>query len=310
MDPAAAPSPGFPATRLRRLRYNPRVREMVKSMCLEPRNFILPLFVHSGEGLRREIASMPGQFQLSTDELVKECKQAEQLGLGGVILFGIPDEKDIADCTTDPACADCDENGVPDGCDDDCDNDGTPDACETLIDCNSNDIFDACEYDCDGDGVPDDCELSGNDCNENLTPDNCEIDFPPPFNLPDCNDNGIPDSCDIADCESDPDCDDCNSNNIPDECDIANEISDDTNENGIPDECETESMVGGGGTSSPTGGESSESESSELTEAEKWNAYMTWCFETDFTSMTSGQKFSAALYKRLDLGLPAAQMLP
>lgn len=89
-------SPGFPSTRMRRLRYHPRLRELVRSVTLEPRNFILPLFVRPGHGLRQEIASMPGNYQLSIDQLVEECKHAEHLGLGGVMLFGIPAEKDAA----------------------------------------------------------------------------------------------------------------------------------------------------------------------------------------------------------------------
>jgi hypothetical protein len=208
----------------------------------------------------------------------------------------IPDDIDIANCTTDPDCADCDENGVPDGCDDDCDDDGTPDACQTLIDCNENEIFDASEYDCDGDGVPDECELTDNDCNENLTPDDCELAIPVPFNLADCNSNDVPDICELEG-------NDCNENGILDSCDIANAISLDVSPaNGIPDECESESVMGGGSSSS--------SESSEPTEEEKWAAYMDWCFATDFSSMTNGQKFTASLNKRLELGLPAGQLLP
>lgn len=213
---------------------------------------------------------------------------------------GIPDDKDIADCTSDPDCADCDSNGVPDGCDPDCDGDGTPDACETLIDCNSNGIFDACEYDCDNDGVPDECELSGNDCNENGLPDDCEVNRDPPWNLPDCNNNDVPDECELSG-------NDCNENGILDECDIANSVSDDTNSNGIPDECESQQMMGGGGSSMMmAGGMSSPS----LSEADAWAAYFEWCAATDFSSMNHAEIFSACLAKRLELGLPAGQMLP
>jgi porphobilinogen synthase len=87
-------TPGFPNTRLRRLRYHPRVRALVRKTTLAPGNLILPLFVRSGQGRRQEITSMPGNFQLSIDELVVEARVAHELGLGGVILFGIPDEKD------------------------------------------------------------------------------------------------------------------------------------------------------------------------------------------------------------------------
>lgn len=86
--------PSFPTTRLRRLRMNPAVRTLVRETTLSPGRLILPLFVRSGTGLREPIASMPGQFQLSVDELVKEIRQTAKLGVGGVILFGIPDAKD------------------------------------------------------------------------------------------------------------------------------------------------------------------------------------------------------------------------
>jgi porphobilinogen synthase len=79
---------------MRRLRGNPRVRELVRGTTLRPGNLILPLFARSGRGIRQAIGSMPGQFQLSLDELQKEAKEAAALGLGGIILFGIPDHKD------------------------------------------------------------------------------------------------------------------------------------------------------------------------------------------------------------------------
>ncbi len=84
----------FPTARLRRLRYNPHVRQLVQETKLTPDKLILPLFVRPGEGVRRPIASMPGQFQLSIDEFVKELEGAAALGLGGVLLFGIPETKD------------------------------------------------------------------------------------------------------------------------------------------------------------------------------------------------------------------------
>ena len=86
--------PGFPTTRLRRLRYNPAVRRLVQQTRLSPSNLILPLFVRSGENVREEISSMPGHYQLSPDLIVDEISQAVELGIGGVILFGIPAEKD------------------------------------------------------------------------------------------------------------------------------------------------------------------------------------------------------------------------
>ena len=86
--------PGYPNLRLRRLRYDPRVRRLARSVILSPSQLILPLFVRSGRGVRQPIASMPGHAQLSVDVAVEEARSAEQLGLGGVLLFGIPDRKD------------------------------------------------------------------------------------------------------------------------------------------------------------------------------------------------------------------------
>ncbi len=86
--------PRFPTTRLRRLRQHPAVRSLVCETTLSPSQMILPLFVHAGTGIRREIASLPGHFQLSPDLLGDEIRQIAQLGLGGVLLFGIPEHKD------------------------------------------------------------------------------------------------------------------------------------------------------------------------------------------------------------------------
>jgi porphobilinogen synthase len=84
----------FPVHRKRRLRASEAMRALVRETRLAPSQFILPLFVVPGEGVRREIGSMPGNYQLSIDELVKECADIESLGIGGIILFGIPDTKD------------------------------------------------------------------------------------------------------------------------------------------------------------------------------------------------------------------------
>jgi len=84
----------FPTHRMRRLRASDALRKLVRETSLEPTDFILPLFTCPGEGVRRPISSMPGNYQLSPDELVKECEEAYRLGIGGVILFGIPETKD------------------------------------------------------------------------------------------------------------------------------------------------------------------------------------------------------------------------
>ena len=75
---ADPPFPGFPTTRPRRLRYHPLVRELVRETELSPRDFILPLFVRPGKGVRQEIASMPGNFQLSVDTLVDEVGRGQR----------------------------------------------------------------------------------------------------------------------------------------------------------------------------------------------------------------------------------------
>jgi porphobilinogen synthase len=84
----------FPVHRLRRLRASEPLRRLVRETRLDPAGFILPLFVCPGEGVRREISAMPGNYQLSIDQLVKEAEEVRSLGLGGVILFGIPESKD------------------------------------------------------------------------------------------------------------------------------------------------------------------------------------------------------------------------
>src|SRR3954454_7455757 len=84
----------FPITRMRRLRATESLRALVRETHLRPSQFVLPLFVVEGEGIRKEIGAMPGNYQLSIDELVKECADLGPLGVGGVILFGIPVHKD------------------------------------------------------------------------------------------------------------------------------------------------------------------------------------------------------------------------
>jgi porphobilinogen synthase len=96
----------FPTQRLRRLRATPAMRDLVRETHLQPSQFILPLFVCPGEGVRREIGSMPGNYQLSIDELVKECVEVHSLGIGGIILFGLPETKD------EMASGAYDDNGI------------------------------------------------------------------------------------------------------------------------------------------------------------------------------------------------------
>ncbi|MGP8245949.1 MAG: porphobilinogen synthase [Bryobacteraceae bacterium] len=84
----------FPIHRPRRLRASERLRSLVRETRLHPAQFILPLFACPGEGVRREIGAMPGNYQLSVDEIVKECAELKSLGIGGTILFGLPESKD------------------------------------------------------------------------------------------------------------------------------------------------------------------------------------------------------------------------
>lgn len=84
----------FPATRLRRLRRTEPLRSMVRETRLTPEAFVYPLFVCPGEGVRKEVRSMPGVFNLSVDEAVKEARETYSLGVPAVILFGLPDKKD------------------------------------------------------------------------------------------------------------------------------------------------------------------------------------------------------------------------
>src|SRR6266478_1889009 len=84
----------FPTTRMRRLRHHPLIRGMVREASLSVQDLILPLFVRPGRGVRKEIASMPGNFQLSVDRLVDEVGEAAGLGVRAFILFGIPEHKD------------------------------------------------------------------------------------------------------------------------------------------------------------------------------------------------------------------------
>src|SRR5438309_4254533 len=97
MPPDNPSVPGsFPAVRPRRLRYNPLVRDLVRETSLDVGDLILPLFVRPGRGVKNEITSMPGNYQVSVDRLVEEVGAALELGVRSFILFGIPERKDPA----------------------------------------------------------------------------------------------------------------------------------------------------------------------------------------------------------------------
>ena len=85
---------GFPITRMRRLRRSESLRRMVRETRLAREDFILPLFVVEGNGVREPVASMPGVFRFSVDQVVEECKRVADVGVLAVILFGIPVLKD------------------------------------------------------------------------------------------------------------------------------------------------------------------------------------------------------------------------
>ena len=80
--------------RFRRTRLNKHLRSLVRETQVNVEDFIYPLFIRSGEGIKTEVASMPGVFQMSIDEVLKECEVLKELGIYSIILFGIPDTKD------------------------------------------------------------------------------------------------------------------------------------------------------------------------------------------------------------------------
>ena len=84
----------FPETRMRRMRRSEMLRSFVQETRLSPKNFIYPLFVRPGSGVKREIASMPGNFHFSVDRIGEECREVASLGIPAVLLFGIPETKD------------------------------------------------------------------------------------------------------------------------------------------------------------------------------------------------------------------------
>ena len=86
--------PAFPEYRPRRLRRTESLRRLIQETRLAPSQLVLPMFVRSGSKIRNPVGSMPGVFQLSVDEMLRELDEASEEGVGGVILFGLPDSKD------------------------------------------------------------------------------------------------------------------------------------------------------------------------------------------------------------------------
>ncbi|MDR3775015.1 MAG: porphobilinogen synthase [Terracidiphilus sp.] len=96
----------FPQSRMRRLRRTEALRSLVRETTLEPGDLIYPLFICPGEGVRKPVGSMPGVFNVSVDEAVREAEEAASLGLGGLLLFGLPEAKD------EQGSGAWDENGI------------------------------------------------------------------------------------------------------------------------------------------------------------------------------------------------------
>ena len=97
---------GFPQLRMRRLRRTEPLRALVRETALEPGDLVYPLFLCPGKGVRRAVGSMPGVFNLSVDEAVREAEEAAALGIGGLLLFGLPETKD------ETGSGAWDENGI------------------------------------------------------------------------------------------------------------------------------------------------------------------------------------------------------
>ena len=85
----------FPVNRPRRLRSSAVMRRAVRETGLAPEDFICPLFACPGEGVKKEVRAMPGNYQMSVDRIVEECREVKSLGIPGVILFGLPESKDV-----------------------------------------------------------------------------------------------------------------------------------------------------------------------------------------------------------------------
>ncbi|MGH9590387.1 MAG: porphobilinogen synthase, partial [Terracidiphilus sp.] len=84
----------FPQMRMRRLRRSESLRALVRETTIDPGDLIYPLFICPGEGIRREVGSMPGVFNVSVDQAVREAEEAASLGIAGLLLFGLPESKD------------------------------------------------------------------------------------------------------------------------------------------------------------------------------------------------------------------------
>src|SRR3954466_12079196 len=84
----------FPETRFRRLRRTAELRNMVTETRLTPDAFVYPMFICPGEGVRKEVRSMPGVFNLSVDQAIREAREVHSLGVPSIILFGLPEKKD------------------------------------------------------------------------------------------------------------------------------------------------------------------------------------------------------------------------
>ncbi len=96
----------FPTNRMRRLRRSESLRALVRETALEPGDLIYPLFICPGEGVRNPVSSMPGVFNVSVDEAVREAEEAAKLGIGGLLVFGLPETKD------EQATGAWEENGI------------------------------------------------------------------------------------------------------------------------------------------------------------------------------------------------------
>ena len=96
----------YPRTRLRRLRYNKVIRDLVDDTNLSTKDLIYPIFVCEGKNIKKEITSMPGQFQLSIDNVLKICDELVSKNIYSIILFGTPSKKD------EEGLVASDENGI------------------------------------------------------------------------------------------------------------------------------------------------------------------------------------------------------